>query len=127
MRTDQHGFTLIELLLVIVLIGVLSGIAIAQVSSFRARGFDAQVAAAVRAVATSEEAYFASHQRYAADVAALGDVATGDVTITIGPGQSGNLATSFRIEGSHPAAGLRFTWLSDPDAGDPTLTPAPTS
>lgn len=127
MRTDQHGFTLIELLLVIVLIGVLSGIAIAQVSSFRARGFDAQVAAAVRAVATSEEAYFASHQRYAADVSSLGDVATGDVTITIGPGQSGDLATSFRIEGAHPAASLRFTWLSDPDAGDPTLTPAPTS
>lgn len=127
MLSDHRGFTLLELLLVIVLIGILSGLAIAQVASYRARGYDSQVSAAVRAVATSEEAYYASHQRYAADLATLGDVAPGGVAVAIAPGNSGNLATSFRIEGSHPNAGVRVTWTSDPAPGEPSFVAAPAS
>ena len=37
---DQRGFTLIEVLVVLVLIGVLSGLAIAQYAGFRSRGFN---------------------------------------------------------------------------------------
>ena len=51
---DQRGFTLIEVLVVIVLVGVLAGLAISQYASYRARSFDGRVAAAVRGVATSE-------------------------------------------------------------------------
>ena len=117
---DHRGFTLIEVLLVIVLLGVLSGIAIAQYESFRARGLDARVASVVRHVATGEEAYFASRQRYTTDVDAL-DVSIDDVGITITAGNSGDLGSSFRVSGSHPGAKQTWTWLSDPVPGEPNL------
>ena len=62
---DQRGFSLIEVLVVIVMIGVLAGIAISQYASYRARSFDGRVAAAIRGVATSEEAYYAENHEYA--------------------------------------------------------------
>jgi prepilin-type N-terminal cleavage/methylation domain-containing protein len=118
---DHRGFTLIEVLVVIVLVGVLAGLAISQYASFRARGFDSKVAAAVRGVATGEEAYYAENRSYAADVDALRTMATGDVAITISPGNTGSLDTSFRVVGTHPAAARSFMWLSDPAPGQPNL------
>jgi prepilin-type N-terminal cleavage/methylation domain-containing protein len=118
---DHRGFTLIEVLVVIVLVGVLSGIAIAQYASFRASGYDSKVAAAVRGVATGEEAYYAEKRVYAANVHQLNDLPVGDVTITISAGNSGNLNSSFRVVGTHPGAARTFTWQSDPPLGEPNL------
>ena len=118
---DHRGFTLIEVLVVIVLIGALSGIAISQYASFRARGYDSKVAAVVRGVATSEEAYYAENRNYAGDVRDIRGMAVGDVAIVIQPGNSGDLNTSFRVVGSHPGASRRYTWLSDPVPGQPNL------
>jgi prepilin-type N-terminal cleavage/methylation domain-containing protein len=118
---DQRGFTLIEVLVVIVLVGVLAGLAISQYASYRARAFDSKVAAAVRGVATSEEAYYAENRTYAADVDDLRTIASGDVAIAIAPGNSGDLDTSFRVVGTHPAATRSFTWLSDPAPGETNL------
>ena len=118
---DSRGFTLIEVLVVIVIVGVVAGIAISQYANYRARSFDGKVAAAVRGVATSEEAYYATKQSYAADVDDLADMATGDVVIAITPGNSGTLATSFRVVGSHPGAARSFTWISDPAPGERNL------
>ena len=118
---DQRGFTLIEVLVVIVLVGVLAGLAISQFASLRARAFDSKVAAAVRGVATGEEAYYAENRSYAADVDDLHSMATDDVAIAISAGNSGNLTSSFRIVGTHPAATRTFTWVSDPGAGEPNF------
>jgi prepilin-type N-terminal cleavage/methylation domain-containing protein len=118
---DHRGFTLIEVLVVIVLIGVLGGIAIAQYASFRSRGYDSKVAAAVRGVATSEEAYYAQNRVYASDVDDI-KMAVGDVAIAILPGNSGNLNSSFRVVGTHPGTTRRFTWWSDPAPGEPNLS-----
>jgi prepilin-type N-terminal cleavage/methylation domain-containing protein len=118
---EQRGFTLIEVLVVIVLVGVLSGLAISQYASFRARGFDAKVAAVVRGVATGEEAYYADNRTYAADVDALNSMVVGDVAITIAAGNSGDLTRSFRVVGTHPGAARTFTWVSDPAPGEPNL------
>lgn len=118
---DHRGFSLIEVLVVIVLVGVLSGIAISQYASFRARGYDSQVASVVRGVATGEEAYYAQKRIYAADVDELNGIVTGDVTIDVTPGNSGSLATSFRIVGSHRGTPRTFTWVSDPALGEPNL------
>ena len=112
---------MIEVLVVIVLIGVLSGLAISQYASFRARGFDSKVAAAVRGIATGEEAYYAENTVYASDVGTLRTMAPGDVAITISAGNSGDLTSSFRIVGQHPAAARSFTWVSDPPPGEPNL------
>jgi prepilin-type N-terminal cleavage/methylation domain-containing protein len=114
--TRDDGFTLIELLVVLVTIVVLAGTAIAQVAWARSRGYDAQVAAVVRGIATGQEAYFASHIRYTSDPTDL-DVAVGDVTVAISAGNSGDLASSFRVEGFHAGASQRFAWVSDPPPG----------
>ena len=118
---DQRGFTLIEVLVVIVLVGVLASLAISQYAGFRARAFDRKVAAAVRGVATSEEAYYAENRSYAADVDELHSMTTGDVAIAISAGNSGDLNSSFRVVGTHPAATRAFTWVSDPGPGEPNL------
>ena len=120
MRNDR-GFTLIEVLVIVVLIGVLAGIAIAQYASYRARGFDSKVAAVVRGIATSEEAYYAENTVYTASLASLDTMAADDVAIAISVGNSGNLGTSFRVVGSHPGATRTFTWISDPGPGEPNL------
>ncbi len=118
---DDRGFTLIEVLVILVLIGVLAGISIQQYAGYRARGYDSRVAAAVRGVATGEEAYYATHQAYASDVDTLDAMVVGDVAITILPGNSGSLGSSFRVVGTHPT-GRSHSWVSDPLPGDPNLT-----
>lgn len=118
---DHRGFTLIEVLVVIVMVGVLAGLAISQYAGYRSRSFDGKVAAAVRGVATSEEAYYAEEREYAGDVDTLRTMATGDVTIAITAGNSGTLDTSFRVVGTHPNATRTFTWVSDPRPGEPNL------
>lgn len=119
---DHRGFTLLEVLMILVLIGVLAGISIQQYAVYRARSYDSRVAAAVRGVATGEEAYFASHEIYASDLDDLDKaMVAGDVAITILPGNSGSLGSSFRVVGTHPE-GRSHTWISDPLPGSPNLT-----
>jgi prepilin-type N-terminal cleavage/methylation domain-containing protein len=118
---NERGFTLIEVLVVVVLIGVLSGLAISQYSRFRASSYDSKVAAAVRGTATGEEAYYAQHQAYAPDLATLQTMASDDVHLVITAGNSGNLGTSFRVVGTHPATEKTTTWISDPGPGEPNL------
>ena len=76
----------------------------------------------IRHVATGEEAYFASNEIYSADIGNLdGMVVEEDVLITISPGNSGDIASSFRIHGRHPQASHEYDWVSDPLPGEPNL------
>ena len=118
---NNRGFTLLELLVVTSIIGILASLAIPQYSSLRARGFDSKVEAAVRHVATGEEAYFASHRVYTANVSDLDGMVLADVIITVTAGNSGDLSTSFRIHGSHLNAAHDYDWVSDPAPGDPNF------
>jgi prepilin-type N-terminal cleavage/methylation domain-containing protein len=116
-----RGFTLLELLVVTSIIGILASIAIPQYASLRARGFDSKVASAVRHVATGEEAYFAGNRVYTADVGDLEGMNLEDVEITITAGNSGDIATSFRVHGQHDKASHEFEWVSDPLPGEPNF------
>lgn len=118
----ESGFTLLELLVVVSIVGILASIAIPQYASYRARGFDSIVESQVRHVATGQEAYFAGHSTYSSDVTSLeGMVMDDGVTITIGPGNSGDIASSFKIHGTHDQASHEYDWVSDPLPGEPNF------
>jgi len=120
-RTGR-GFNFIEMLVVSALIGILAAIAIPHFVGVRGRGFDSMVVSAVRHAATAQEAYFASNGIYATDPSELGrTLPAGAVALVMVAGNSGDLSTSFRVEGSHGSAGHRYSWISDPAPGEPHL------
>ena len=118
---DHRGFSLIEVLVVIVIVGVLAALAIAQYASFRARGYDSKVVATVRGIATGEEAFYAQNRAYTGSVDDLRNITVGDVDIAISPGNSGDLKSSFRVLGTHHGTPRSFSWVSDPTPGMPNL------
>jgi type IV pilus assembly protein PilA len=120
-RRSDAGFTLIELLVVTSIIGILASLAIPQFAAYRARGYDAKVASAVRHVATGMEAYYISHHGYTTNVGDLDGMVLDDVEITLSSGNSGDINSSFKIHGEHPAAGHTYDWVSDPAPGDPNF------
>jgi prepilin-type N-terminal cleavage/methylation domain-containing protein len=72
-RKNESGFTLIELLLVIVILGVLSGIVVFAVGGINNRGEVAACKADLKTVEIAQEAHFAKSTpgSYAVDAAAL--------------------------------------------------------
>ena len=70
-RENESGFTLIELLIVIVILGVLSGIVVFSVSGITNRGDTAACDANRKTVQVASEAYYALNNVYAPDIAAL--------------------------------------------------------
>ena len=65
-KKKSTGFTLIELLLVVVLIGVLSGVvlSVVNVAGIRARSRDAQRAGELKRIQTALELYFSDFRGY---------------------------------------------------------------
>jgi hypothetical protein len=96
--------------------------AIPQYASYRARGFDSIVESQVRHVATGQEAFYAGNSTYTTDVNSLDGMVIDDgVTITIGPGNSGDITSSFKIHGTHDQAAHEYDWVSDPLPGEPNF------
>ncbi len=89
----QTGFTLVELMVVVLIMGVLAGIAIPQFMIYRERAFIASMHSDVNTARVAEEAYFADRNTYTAtltDLAGFGcrslspDI-TLTITVTAGP------------------------------------------
>ena len=70
-RRNEDGFTLIELLIVIVVLGILAGIVVFGVGTFRADSQAAAKAADCKTVSVAAEAYNARTGGYPGGVAAL--------------------------------------------------------
>lgn len=80
----QRGFTLIELLIVIVIIGVLSTLIMANLIGVRARGRDTQRKSDLRQLQAALELYRADNGTYpAAPLPACGSSLTGGATVYI--------------------------------------------
>jgi prepilin-type N-terminal cleavage/methylation domain-containing protein len=75
-RENESGFTLIELLIVIVILGVLSGIVVFSVSGITNNSAKVACKADVNIVQIASEAYFAQNGAYATSVAPLTPIDT---------------------------------------------------
>jgi general secretion pathway protein G len=71
LRNDEGGFTLIELLIVIVVLGVLAGIVVFGVGTFREDAESAAEAADCKTVSVAAEAYNAKTGGYPGTVGTL--------------------------------------------------------
>ena len=121
-RSNENGFGLIEVLVVIVIIGVLAGIAIPHYVDTRGRGLDARIVSAVRHIATGQEAYFANRQRYTTAIDEIDGIVPDEVVITVDAGNTGDIESSFRIRGQANGALHKYAWVSDPAPGEPHMT-----
>jgi general secretion pathway protein G len=67
----ESGFTLVELLIVIVILGVLAGIVVFGVATFRGDSELAACKADLKTTQTASDAYYAGKGSYAASIPAL--------------------------------------------------------
>jgi general secretion pathway protein G len=107
-REKESGFTLIELLIVIVILGVLSGIVVFSVAGITSRGKAEACKATVATVQTAGEAYYAKNGSYAASTAILTSsgflqppaLGVADVTYTVIAGPPASMTVTAGTTGS---------------------------
>jgi general secretion pathway protein G len=106
-RENESGFTLIELLIVIVILGVLSGIVVLSVSGITDRGKTSACNASVKAVQVAGEAYYAKNGSYPTTAAALATAgflqtspSTTDVAYSVAAGPPAKLTVTAGTTGS---------------------------
>ena len=68
-RNNQDGFTLIELMIVVAIIGILAAIAIPNFLNYQLKSKTAEAKTNIGAIRTSQEAFKAEHDYYAACIA----------------------------------------------------------
>jgi len=66
LRASENGFTLTELLIVIVILGILTGVVVIAVGAFTDRGETAACKSDKKSVETAAEAYRAKYSNYPA-------------------------------------------------------------
>ncbi|MHB8450092.1 MAG: prepilin-type N-terminal cleavage/methylation domain-containing protein [Mycobacteriales bacterium] len=115
-RGLDEGFSLVELLVVIIIIGILAGIAIAVFLAQRTQAYDASAVSDLRQVATYEESYLYYAGTYGplASLPSDGDVVrlSPGVTVTLVHylGATGYCLSSHQVNSTH-------TWFWDSAAG----------
>lgn len=83
MNSRRRGFTLIELLIVVVIIGLLAAIAIPKFGSVKNKANFATMKTSIKNLGQAEEAYFADHGEYTADLDSLNFKPSPEMTLTV--------------------------------------------
>ena len=122
----NRAYTLIELMIVIVIIGILAGIAIAAFNYYVKRAYDVTIKHDLKEFATAEENYLIAHDRYigqAGDYIQGGNPVTGTlvssdfpyrpsegvkISIISGDGSDPQGATAFIAQGDHDKSTKRY-------------------
>ncbi len=89
---NKRGFTLIELLIVIVIIGILAGMASLRIAAIRDKGTRASMVSDLKNLITAEESYFAANNDYTAKTASIESVgkksSNGTIAYLVSPGNT---------------------------------------
>jgi type IV pilus assembly protein PilA len=108
----RQAFTLIELLIVVVIIGILAGIAIPKFANTKGKANMTAMKSDLRNLSTSEEGYYYDHHTYTLSLDSLQYRSTGGVQITV---VSAN-GTGWSATSTHPQAVPHFCALFIGDA-----------
>ena len=83
-RKRFHGFSLIEVMIVVVIIGILAGLAYPNLEKYLKRAHQTEAKTNLSAIYTAQKIYFTLHQSYADDINKLDlSLAQGLYTFTI--------------------------------------------
>ena len=113
-RKRFHGFSLMEVMIVVVIIGILAGLAYPNLEKYLKRARQTEAKTNLSAIYTAQKIYFTLHQSYAEDIKKLDlSLAQGLYTFTI---QEASTSTfKAQAEGNIDDDDALDTWNIDQD------------
>lgn len=119
-RASRTGFTLIEVMIVLVIVGVLAGIAMPKLRGTRRSAYEATMRSDLRNLVGAEELFFSDSSRYTGDYAQLSVRPSANTTVTVETGPGFWTATA-----SHSQITDGFTCAISVNTQNPLVAQAP--